>query len=232
MGHDVQAMTNHQLNTSSMAVLAEDLANRLQVNVQYGYRDDLYIEGVSNQTFDLVIIGSINTHQKYTFTLVDSHYLDKIKYPSKYANEILFELYEDETTRKNYLDIFKFVCQLHNSYDCRWWAFCNNFTDDINSYCWSALQFYRKYTKWVAEAIGGSAAIYFDDQGPAAKIFEMEDYATFEEINKILHQDFKADYLNVSQFMQQYNQLGKYAVEKTPLAFFDDFKDLENPVEL
>jgi len=43
MGHDIMAIANHQLNTKSLPLLAEDLSNRLQVNVQYGYRDDVFI---------------------------------------------------------------------------------------------------------------------------------------------------------------------------------------------
>lgn len=225
MGHDVQAMTNHQLNTSSIAMLAEDLANRLQVNVQYGYRDDVFIEGISEHTNKIIILGNEGKKNEKKWVLLDSNYLIKIKHPKKYVGKDNYILFDNEKCNNAKISILKYCFLPYIHYNPRWWSFCNHFNGEVAN--WSILNTFRENVHSIIQKLGGNAAVYYDDQGSSLEIIDAEYYSTFEKINSKMQKGFKADYLNVSQFMQQYNQLGKYAVEKTPLAFFDDFEDLE-----
>lgn len=44
MGHDVYNVRRHNLNTSSIEGLAEDLSKRLKANVEYGYYDTFFFD--------------------------------------------------------------------------------------------------------------------------------------------------------------------------------------------
>lgn len=221
MGHDVQAIGNHQLNTSNMQLLAQDIATRLNATVQYGYRDDLYIEGISNETFDVVIIGSIEKQSKYSYTLIDTHYLDKIKHPKEYTYKVYYQLFDDIECSNNTVDILKHVCQPYTTYYKRWWHFCKSFTEEVEGY--NEMKLYRMCVQSTIQQLGGNAAIYFDDQGPSATIFNLEEYATFEEIKLELEKEFKDDFLNISVLLKQYPNFNFPDTGKYPLAFYDDF---------
>jgi hypothetical protein len=225
MGHDVQAIANHQLNTSNMQLLASDLATRLNATVQYGYKDDLFIEGISNETYDVVIIGSIEKQSKNTYVLIDAHYLDKIKHPKEFADKVFYELYDDVECTNNTVDILKFVCQPFTKHYQRWWHFCKCFTGEVSG--WNGLNFYRKCVNSAIQELGGNAAIYFDDQGPSAEIFNLEEYATFEEIKLELEKEFKDDFLHITSLLKQYPNFNFPDTGKYPLAFYDDFMDVD-----
>ena len=56
MGHDIQAVSGHNLNTSSMESLAKDLSDRLDATIVYGYSDDTFIEGISKGDHEFIVL--------------------------------------------------------------------------------------------------------------------------------------------------------------------------------
>ncbi|MGL4631071.1 MAG: hypothetical protein ACRCVT_07675 [Leadbetterella sp.] len=92
MGHDVSPIGNHRLKTDNVVALAEDLASRLDVNIEYGYwgRDEsfkLLEEEGGDRT---VILGShFKAENLMTFTLVDLKYQEKLLY-EKFGVDIFY----------------------------------------------------------------------------------------------------------------------------------------------
>ena len=58
MGHDIQAIVNHNLNTSSIEAFAQDLSDRFNRTVQYGYFDGAFVKGFTEGSDKQVISGT------------------------------------------------------------------------------------------------------------------------------------------------------------------------------
>lgn len=83
MGCDITPISNHRLNMTSIAALAEDLAKRLQINIEYGYCDlyglGKYYNNVTGN--DCIVLGSAGNYpQSPRFTLRDDDFLERELY--------------------------------------------------------------------------------------------------------------------------------------------------------
>ena len=225
MGHDIKAVSGHKLNTSSMESLAKDLSDRLDVTIVYGYSDDTFIEGISKGDHEFIVLGKVEKETKYIWTLRDWDYLDRIVEPTKYEGSVSYDLTIEYGRHNQYLNIYKYVFESSADYEGRWWCFCRHFTGELDY--WPGLDFFRRCVYTESHKLGGNAAIYFDDQGPSAFIFEMEDFGTptFEDIVDKVKEKFGEDFLNISEFVTKYDDTTiPHKPDKYPLAFYDDFK--------
>lgn len=250
MSHSVFCKGNHNLDISCIEALSFDISNRFDANVIYGYRDSkkIYLSGnVLDSSLEFVILGHI-THNSptKTFRIIDEYFdLHRL------INELGSKVYElpyfrdDEMIREEleeaingvsyeiadnysnydfgyiYNDVF---FDFFNFYVCGWWTFCATFSEEkyfknliesVNSYRKDVKEFYKK--------IGGNAVVYLDDQG--ATQYLSESYFDWKTILKELETKFKETTLNIPAFMKN---IPFQFLQVSPLAFFDDFSDLNN----
>lgn len=154
MGHDISAIGNHNLNTSSIKELAEDIVSRIDINIEY------YKQNTGNE--NEFVIDKIIKHKDFkTFRLFDDTcYKQK---ESIYPN---FALEYEENNEFEYLIINKE--NYHNSipYISRWWTFCRFFTEkyyEDESWLKTFIN-YRKEIKNHTVKLGGNKIYYLDDQ--------------------------------------------------------------------
>ncbi len=160
MGHDIVPIGNHKLNTSSLEKLAEDLSNRININIKYGYWGETeYFELLNEKgNDDLIILGEINKHKSFeTYILVDEKYMIKKLYrkygdklfkipkllyylKNKTSNEDIIIQIKKEIALPNfdlelingnkYLNINKEHYSNNIPYFLRWFSFCDIFTEN------------------------------------------------------------------------------------------------------
>jgi len=92
MGHDIKPIGNHHLNTENVKKLAEDICQRIDINIEYGYlgqKEHFKLLG-ENREDDFVILGKIIKHEKFkTFRLFDESYQLKELY-SKFGDNLFY----------------------------------------------------------------------------------------------------------------------------------------------
>jgi hypothetical protein len=91
MGHDITRLCRHNLDISSIEALAHDLAERLDINIEYGYFTTNYSSdflGSNLKGGEFVCFGTILKKPNETlFTLKDDNYELK-KYHELYGDAI------------------------------------------------------------------------------------------------------------------------------------------------
>ncbi len=223
MGHDVIPIGHHSLNTSSIQSLAEDLSNRFDAEIIFGYQDD-WVGNNYNGSFEFIELGRIEKKGKAVFLLQDCFYMDRLKQPGKHEQKIWYEFISKKKPDNYQVSIYKncFDCNCH--FDSRWWNFCRYFNRQINNAEWDEyIAEFRKEIATEVKKLGGTSALYGDDQGASHWISEMGIEHSFEEIREKLKEDFGGLYLSVSNFIKSAD---KTANQLFYNAYFDDFSDL------
>ena len=104
MGCDISILSKHNLNITNVETLAIDLAERLNLNIDYGYQAIKEFNGLLNDDFKdkLIVLGSIRKNKSDArYLLVDENYqkkqlyqkfgdklFDKIEYWSWYRDDL------------------------------------------------------------------------------------------------------------------------------------------------
>lgn len=104
MGCDISILSKHNLNITNVETLAIDLAERLNVNIDYGYQAIKEFNVLLNDDFEdkLIVLGSIRKNKSDArYLLVDENYqkkqlyqkfgdklFDKIEYWSWYRDDL------------------------------------------------------------------------------------------------------------------------------------------------
>src|SRR5690606_38643480 len=103
MGHDISPIGNHNLNTSNLKELAEDLTSRIDINIEYGYwgiEENYRLLG-ENKKDHIITLGKIVKDKSFqTFKLRDENYQLKQLY-EKFGDELFHKpeywwAYEDK----------------------------------------------------------------------------------------------------------------------------------------
>lgn len=95
MGCDISVLSKHNLNISNLETLANDLSERLNLNIDYGYYSRTEYNNLLENNFDdgLKIIGSIKKNDDDArYLLVDEKYQEKQVFQK--IGEKLFEMKE------------------------------------------------------------------------------------------------------------------------------------------
>ncbi|MGL2967397.1 hypothetical protein [Flavobacterium sp. XGLA_31] len=192
MGCDISILNRHTLDLSSLERLAMDLAERLHINVEYGY----YAFAEHNQLLGLdmeegyVVLGKVRKEGSgWHYQLTDERFQVKALY-QKYG-EALFERedylwYNPSATpeqQREYiftvayeltaviglessssLTIYKEVVSNDWCYYSRWWDFTDEMQGNSHHYDEDYLEKFRKKIMTVTLALGGSKAYYVNDQ--------------------------------------------------------------------
>lgn len=77
MGHDISPIANHNLNTTDIKALADDIISHIDINIEYGYygyKEYFKLLG-ENKDDDYIILGKTIKDEKFkTFRLIDEQY--------------------------------------------------------------------------------------------------------------------------------------------------------------
>jgi hypothetical protein len=201
MGSDICAVANHQLATSSIEVLAADVAQRMQVRVVYGVEHDLS---------DFEAQGE---RGQGTRTLR----LSSLREEDEDADILVYELYDEpgkgEYAAYIYRDCFLAAADYAPG---RFSLFCNSYTGKQNEQ--DAALKYRKDVYAEVQLLGGDTAIYFGDESSASFVLEDADTMPFAAILrkvKALKQ-----IVDIGEWHRAFS--GTY-MAKAPGGFIDDF---------
>ena len=92
MGHDISPIGNHKLNIKDIKVLAEDIASRIDINIEYGFygnKEHFKLLG-ENRDDEHIVLGKIIKDEKFkTFRLIDERYHLKQLY-EKFGDNLFF----------------------------------------------------------------------------------------------------------------------------------------------
>lgn len=254
MGHDVHTIGKHNLDTSGIEALAKDISHRLNVNVEYGVYDTFWFDWdgfFREPSYKYWVFGKVTypkaektlwlTDEFYTYHIVWERYGENAWLLPHFIedkfnelelrdaiNNVCFEL-RDNAESKDYVTFFNDT--FHDRYNFlynRWWGLCRTLTgestwlkdwDDIYT---SEFYKFRKEVRQFIKAFGANEVFYFDDQGETQYLTAM--YYDWETILKEVEVHFKMTTLNVPDFMLKKEYLAR---DNYPLAFYDDFSDLE-----
>jgi hypothetical protein len=142
------------------------------------------------------------------------------------VNEIQYELYHKTADKVDWLaDIHERLWQCEFHYFGRWWDFCHCFMGKDWLYKLDNLNEFRRELKNTLFKMGADSAVYVDDQGESESyIYDAYAATSWEDFVGRIKNRFGEKCLHVSGFMKHGTPLndGDY-----PLAFYDDFSDLE-----
>lgn len=224
MGHDVIAIGQHSLKTTSIEALAKDLSERWNATILYGYPDDWIDEKENMPSFEFVETGRIEKSSKDIYCLEDSYYFDRMHKPL-FANSVCYKLYSRADYDKYNIEILRNSFYANTHFDSRWWNFCRYFNGEINTPEWDNYIFqYRKQVYAEVTKMDGKYAFYGDDQGDSAYLQEIGQDCEWNEIYKKLNDDFGDEFLHVSSFIA--NKKNAIKRDIWYKAYHDDFSDL------
>lgn len=232
MGRDVRIISNHNIDTSSNRKIAEQLAQAWHTNISLSYMDNCTKPGtVFKGTFEIHELCHVDIGAERTVLLLDNMYCDSIIEPDKHRGMVYLETLDSkdhDTELPEEGDLGATTWWPGIYYPNRWWyfirEFCEGYEHSENFYY---LNKFRRQVKSSVEKLGGTQAMYFDDQSESAYTIA----TTPDELNIPWHQLLEkvrsekgVEFINVSQWMRAGEK--QYLLPYTNYIFFDDFADL------
>ena len=214
MGADaVNIGLNHTLPVDDPRVLAREIAQRLQWNIELGYDSwTKYDEArrlVSKTPYNFVELERFVVDESkpfYRLSIPDYQYklirekigksnLKSINYSSQHLKSMitsndapgsLYEL-EEEEPGSGFLSIYREHIDLDVYQTARWFGWIRKFDSKED---WQLLLNYRLQVAERAKAFGCSQVIFFADQGPSQDIYETINLSNQEIIQFILNRTY------------------------------------------
>ena len=162
MGHDITVLAKHNLNVKDIQSLAHDLANRLDMNINYGYMnlepDRTFLGNTEEEGF--VLLGQVVKNPNFkTYCLSDDNYqtrqvvqkynelypfiphaedaytIDDRRITSELHNHqfVSYQLHSTEDTGFDNLCIYDEIYENGFGYFSRWWHLCGYFLPNTNA---------------------------------------------------------------------------------------------------
>jgi hypothetical protein len=204
MGHDIIAIGNHKLNTTSLHTTAIDLSEAFDVSVSYGYADDwIDLETGKEGSFQFIELGRIERNNTLYF-LRDSLYTDRL-HTKQYADETEYDFYGADYDETSFY-VYPRCIKAHTYFDSRWWNFVRYFQGKFyGDKDWVGyINNYRQHVYNEIKRLGGSCALYGDDQGDSYYIIEDAMTLPFDTIAKKLKNEFGNACLAIPHFQRHY----------------------------
>lgn len=201
MSSNICAVGNHQLDTSSIEALAVDIAQRMQVRVQYG----------TEQNFtDFVVLGERGEGTR-TLRLCDLRERDEEE------DVVVYELYDEPGKGEYNVYIYQDCFRADAEYASEHFSiFCSNYTGKYKG--WESVLQYRKDVHAEVLLLGGNNAIYYAEQGVADFVSydaETTPFATLLHKVKAMKK-----VVELSGWLRSFS--GNF-LTADPVAFVDDF---------
>ena len=227
MGWDVWSVGRHNLRLGDVKDLAEQLSERLDINIEYGRWDESSWrpEGQIIRTPGDVLFTLDDVSEDWD---VPRYYLES-KDDDRDAQKKPFYM----------IDIWGECIDISLwSVPGRMQYFWSYFGDEGEPGEMEYLEKFRRETKEIYGKLGADCVYYFSDQGPTQLIADNEDLP-WEELVKYIHEgrcydeyhDTDAEFwkqdtriINVPEFLTSENPVKS---QKYSDVFFDDFKDIE-----
>jgi hypothetical protein len=220
MGHDVQILGQHTLNTSTLIYIAADLAERLNATVKFGYKDNWVLDE-KHGTFDFIKLGEIVKQSKIEYELISDVYMHRLDACDVRQKVRIYTLCDViDCDRCTY--IYEHAFNGYTSLDSRWGSFVDYFNG--NDKVESIVKHFRICARREVLLLGGKHAIYYDDQGPSWQLEMLAENKNWHEIKAFMDANFRNKILNISDWMrnkERYKKKIEYEV------FYEDFNDLK-----
>ena len=211
MGCDISAIVNHRLTTSSIDVLAADIAARMQVRVVYG---------TEHNFTDFVPAGEAGQGPR-TLRLCD------MREDDDEPEIVAYELFNVPGTGDYSIYIYKDCFLAGTDYGPgRFGMFCKYFTGIYTD--WEDVVQYRKDVCAEATLLGGNTAIYYGDQCGASFVgYDAESMPFAAVLSKVVALRGKA--VNIDDWLRGFS--GTYE-RREPDAFIDNFSYWPNVADI
>lgn len=253
MGHDVNILGKHRLNTESVEALANDLSIKLRANIVYGYFDEFQWEIYDNSkelrittgSYDWIVLGSAVSHPgEINIKLCDRYYQQRqIIQEASYEN---LNIISDDSSLKDMensdswfeiecleedgnlvqLDyVFKDFFCMYGDPGGRWAGFVHRLGFGTPWPGPQSINSFRRQVKSIANKLGCGAVYYVDDQGPAMDV-ELNGRwnDVVSELDSISKEKAGMEILSIQEIVSDTDYDGPHNYSDT---YYDDFSDLE-----
>ncbi len=253
MGRDIAPFGKHDLDLSSLQVLADQLAQRLGANIRYGYQEWFSIkDGVlSEGSYDNIYLGESRIPGAWdTFTLIQDNYQRAMLY-EQYGEQLAGQpmVRNDPSLMANIRDgaknkwfelnkewgnewawIFPDMINLEFDYFSRWGALWEVLSSPSDTFNHDHLNEWRGRNNYRIKQMGGSDMIYFCDQGTPGSD-SIDTSQTWEAVKEELFKNYQNRIVLVSKAVSDYRKSGQLLDfdmfnDDWPVAYYDDFADL------
>ena len=226
MSKTTSVFANHNLNTTTLVALAEDLSSRLGAHVEYGYQNSFdYEKNINDVAYDRdnVILGTINfPDATKTYTLLDTKYQYKefiekygiqelenqyFKEISFYKDEILEAqkavAYDLEVDYEIEITIFRDTMDVWLVESMGWHYFQRLFLYYQDSVRISSLECWRiKNRDWIYK-LGGDSMIVCCYEDRSAIVFDEAIFKTYLQIKELITATFMGELVNVPNYLKK-----------------------------
>lgn len=245
-------LSNHSLNTQSLAVLAKQLSEKLNATIEYGYFESLEVPALRwLGDYSFVKQGAVvcpTSSQMYR--LSDYYYLHRelvqnhshhikdwfkgdeylIKEIEKSCDFIAFEVCEK--------DPFNVLFSVHQhvlEIDCLtfhdWKSFTRFFSYEAIEESIQNIQKWRKEHQEYITNLGGSEMIVYEDLAEDFYEITRLKTTTFEQLKEEANKQHPDNYCNIADFIIHKKYMGLPKYDDSPLTM-EDFKHLQNDLPL
>jgi hypothetical protein len=247
MSRGICPIGRHNISVESLESFANDLSLRFNANVEYGYQDNLNFDihtGENFNTYEFISLGRIDRPSADITLRVFDEYFQQKKLIQQYGKNVLdFPGVGDYISEWDITGLFKnFKADIYTSdmeywgninndifysfltrYDSRYYWFCKTFSGEDNfDQDFQFMNKYRRQTKADYAKFGCNLVIYCND-GDESDHYLTEPF-TWQEIIDDINAKYKDRVYTIPDLIhgKQILPIGIH-----PLAFFDDFSDLE-----
>lgn len=252
MGNLTAILSNHSLNTQSLAVLAKQLSEKLKTTVAYGYCNNIEVPALQwpgDYSFveqgvvvfkDATETLFLSDHYYWHRELLQNH-MHHIKGWFKSDEYLIKEIEESNDSVTFELcknDAFNVMFSVHNYfleidylYFIDWLSFIRFFSYEAIEESIQNIQEWRKEHQEYITNLGGSEMIVYED---IAEIFnEMAKFktTTFEKLKEEAIKEHPDNYCNIADFFVDKKYIGLPKYDDSPLTM-EDFKRLQKGLPL
>lgn len=254
MGHDVNIIGKHRLNTESVEALANDLSDKLGANIVYGYHEVFQWEicdntkelNLSDGSGDWVELGRVISHPgEMDIQIRDYYYQARLisqAVSSKSLNIISpnDSLIEELNNAENWFDIerlkedgsrvelsyvFKDLFSMYGDPGGRWSGFVHRLGQREPGPEPHSINCFRNEVKSFADKLGCDSVYYIDDQGPA---MEVEYTGLWDDVvsklKSISDENPEMEIISIPELLLNVDYGGPLNYSDT---YYDDFSDLK-----
>jgi hypothetical protein len=252
MGNLTAILSNHSLNTQSLAVLAKQLSEKLHASVAYGYCNNLEVPALQwSGDYSFVEQGVVVFYDATeTLFLSDYYYWHRellqnhshkmkdwfksdeylIKEIEESNDCVTFELCKNDAFNVMF-SIHQHVLEIDYLDFIDWRNFTRFFSYEAIEESIQNIQKWRKEHQEYITNLGGSEMIVYEDL--AETFYEMARFktTTFEQLKEEAIKEHSDNYCNISDFFINKKYIGLPKYDDSPLTI-EDFKRLQNDLPL
>ncbi len=230
MGKTTQALTNHNLDTSSLIRLATDLSKRLKCTIECGYEQDFDFElELKNEfpSFNRVVLHTVTyKNSSKTLSLLELDYATRqfvkheqakpalhpylIKNPQYFEQHIkttaavsyeLSDIVEGNYSNNWIATIYKHSLEVHEVDSCGWRSFQRFYAFKTDKLSQNSMLNWRKTLQQWIQTFGGTALLIGCEEDKSYALFKCASQGMlWHELKQFAFTNFDNGYINISEF--------------------------------